>query len=221
MIKGIAALSMLVDHLCLIVVAFFPYAEDLSLPVLWYSILTSIGRLAFPLFCFAAVEGFLHTGNRIRYVIRIFLCTIVSEPAFDYAFFNVWLEFTQQNVLFTIVLGIIGIWMCEFIVNRISEKSKHHILCYSAAVLPLLALAYIAQLFNTDYSALGVLTIGLMYVLRKQRIFACLADSAVLALDVSAAPLQFFGFFSVLPVFFYSGKKGSGLISISSIPLIC
>ena len=53
------------------------------------------------------VEGFYHTGNIRRYELRLLLFAAVSEIPFDLAFSWRVLEFTYQNIFFTLFLGLL------------------------------------------------------------------------------------------------------------------
>ena len=69
-LKLIAILSMLIDHAGATIIRTLWQSPVISSSVsqsrLWseiYKISRSVGRIAFPIFCFLIVEGFLHTRN--------------------------------------------------------------------------------------------------------------------------------------------------------------
>ena len=83
-LKIIAIITMLIDHIGAVVIAPVMiqrsgnlYMEDDLYGI--YSLLRTIGRIAFPIFCFLLVEGFVHTRNVKRYAIRLGLFAIISE----------------------------------------------------------------------------------------------------------------------------------------------
>ena len=74
-----------------------------------YDTFRMIGRIAFPIYSFLIVQGFVHTRSVSKYCIRLFLFAFLSEFAFDIGFNQVLFETYSNNVFFTLGLGLIGI----------------------------------------------------------------------------------------------------------------
>lgn len=77
-----------------------------------YIVMRAIGRFGFPIFCFLLVQGFIHTHNRKKYALRLFLFALISEIPFDFAFSGTWFFSSYQNVFFTLFFGMLA--MCAF-----------------------------------------------------------------------------------------------------------
>lgn len=209
-IKLIAILSMLIDHFAAVVLTrYYSLSSEPEKLYKIYEIMRAIGRLAFPLFCFFAVEGFLYSKNRFKYLSRLAIFAILSEPAFDMAFSGQWLDFTQQNVMLTIFMGIIGIWLFERIQEIIHSKFGKNPLSYIIGIIPIFAIAHIAHILHSDYGAVGIFTISVIYILNEYKPFAFLVGISVLVLGYGQIELS--AFWAIIPILFYSGKRGFGL----------
>lgn len=128
-IKVLAALLMVIDHAGLV---FFP--EQL--------IFRYLGRLSFPLFAWLLGQGEKHTRDVYAYLLRIVIWGVISQPIYFVLFHN-----GQLNILFTLALGLIALFLPSLI---------------GAKYLVWIAMAIIAQIINADYGAYGVFTIILM-----------------------------------------------------------
>lgn len=86
-LKIIAIVTMLIDHIAATVIIrilkFGGYNDGLYQ---LYRVMRNIGRIAFPIFCFLLVEGFMHTRDREKYALRLGCFAAVSEIPFDLAF---------------------------------------------------------------------------------------------------------------------------------------
>ena len=82
--------------------------------------MTAVGRLAFPIFAFMAVEGYFHTHSFKRYAQRMLVFAILSEIPFDLMYGGTWFYPVHQNVIWTLLIGLLGIRAME----AVREKGK-------------------------------------------------------------------------------------------------
>lgn len=102
--------------------------------------LNAIGRLAFPLFCFCLVEGFLHTGNRKKYLIRLCVFALLSEVPFDLALFGKWYYPNNQSIMLTLVIAFVYLVVREWV----SKKAIPEYIRTISLILGSVALTYLA-----------------------------------------------------------------------------
>jgi len=214
-LKWIAILTMLIDHIgaALLEVGLLPKIANAVLAGnsleyvisdyhFWYrfdAILRAIGRLAFPIFCFLLIEGFLHTKNVKKYALRLGLFALISEIPFDLAFNNSVFELTYQNVFFTLFIGLIVLCGIKYFEATLPAQWKP--LRYLVAVTGMIA----AHFLQTDYSAFGILLIVLLYEFRNSRNWQCIAGVIITLFQSHTAPLAF------LFIYFYNGERGKHL----------
>ena len=157
-----------------------------------------IGRISFPLICFLLIEGFCHTEDRRKYLMRMGCFALISEIPFDLAFFGK-LDLQRQNVFFTLFTGILLLYALEK-----AETLEHSPLIRSFMMAAAILAGYAAATAGRfDYSYMGILLIAALYLFRKDRKKQCIAG-AVLSLYELTAALAF------ILVGKYNGEKGDG-----------
>lgn len=185
-LKMIAAGSMCVDHVGAL---FFPDVELLRI----------LGRIAFPLFCFLAAEGFCHTRNVNRYLVNLLICACVSELFFDAVFFGKLVP-NRNNSVFTLAGGVASL----LVIQRVN--------LLTGSVFALIA-GYFLQFAGMDYGFYGVILIVLMYLARqygmntKQNMYLSWGIIALFMIFYKRS-IQAYGAFSIIFMVLYSGKKG-------------
>jgi hypothetical protein len=201
-LKLIAIVTMLIDHTAAVLVASLIRSQRLNSPEIYdiYTIMRDIGRIAFPIFCFFIVEGFHYTRNAWKYAARLALFALISEIPFDLALNNRFLEFSYQNVFFTLLVGLLTIQCISLLRKKMGTTALSWIVVCAVALVGMLA----ADLLRTDYGSRGVLCIVVFYAFRSSRLWQVVFGNIayVLLLQEPFAALAF------APIAAYNGKRG-------------
>ncbi len=193
MLKIIAMVSMVSDHV-----------GDLFFPgVMW---LRMIGRLAMPLFSFCIAEGYAHTRDKNRYLLRMGIFALISEVPFDLAFEGK-VGFGHQNIMLTFFLSILALKIFDLIRGEEPRNIGKTVL----GTLAVLVMAGLALLLRADYTIFAVIAVFLFYVLRNRHpLVRSGVGVAFLALTRTMGYYCTTGF-SLIPLLLYNGKRGRGL----------
>lgn len=189
-----AMLLMLCDHLQLTLLPDLP-------------VLRCIGRLAFPLFAFMAVEGYLHTRSLKNYLLRLLMLAVISEIPFDLLVSGSVFDPMHQNVIWTIILGL----CCIRAFENISADLKK--MLSAVVIIASLAAAIIARV---DYSSAGVLTLLAFYAFRgnivrcrlMQLLSLAFINLVLLGGIEFAFPYQALAVLSLPIIWLYDGSQG-------------
>ena len=207
MLKIIAAITMLVDHMGLL---FFPNEE----------IFRIIGRFAFPIFAFMIAEGCRYTRNKARYFSMIFglafICQVVYY-VFDGSLY--------MCVLVTFSLSILALFALDNFKYIAFESDASLLQKFLAGGLfiAVVAFIYFLNLFmQIDYGFWGCMLpvfAGLLHMPKNCNIaFLQKLDNnltGVILLGLGLVPLmlevgwvQPYSLMALVPLLLYSGKRG-------------
>jgi len=181
--------------------------------------LTCIGRIAFPIFAFMIVEGYFHTRNLKKYVLRLLAFAVLSEIPFNLMTGSSLFFPLHQNVLWSFLLSIGLIHWNE----KVKEKTVWlRVLIACASVL----LGSIAGLLTmVDYYHAGILTVLAFYFFRQKNLWCligrifCLWYINVELLGGLVYEWQLFGYpitiaqqafalLALIPIELYRGRQG-------------
>lgn len=198
-LKIIACISMFCDHF-----------GDVFFEKLTF--LNYIGRLAFPIFCFQIVQGYIHTHDIKKYIFRLSLFALISQIPFM-LFYHAVFDSFAINVIFTLLFGLFSI--------LIYDKYNKFV-----GVCSCLFLGTIAQVCQFDYGFFGVFIILMFYIFHNKKIAMSLMFAIAVFIRYSIPLLQnglsisylflngkysmlvYSTIFSIVPIIFYNGKKG-------------
>ena len=198
-LKMMALVIMLIDHIGAVIVR-----RTMSMPGFdhdfWsslYSPMRYIGRLAFPIFCFLLVEGFVHTSNVKKYLRGMLIFALISEIPFNLGITGSLFSLQYQNVFFELAFGIIALICFEKIENKYSNYIGQAILRLTVIIL----FAGLAEFLKFDYGMYGIISIVALYAFRGNRLMQLLVGALTFYWE-PVAPLAF------LLIALYNGKRG-------------
>jgi hypothetical protein len=135
-LKMVGVATMLIDH-----VGYLFFYEDITPRI--------IGRMAFPIFAYCLVVGFVNTGSVKKYLGRLILTGLVSQPIYVWAMGVPW---NSPNILLTFAVSLVAL---EFL----NKKSW----------IGYLATLCAAFCLNVDFGLNGVVLISIFYLVRNSR----------------------------------------------------
>ena len=106
-------------------------------------------------------------------------------------------------LLFTGVIGALVAGVALLIFRKVRGGQRTQLFCAELTVL--VFWMCVAEAFMTDYSGMGVLTIGVMYFYRKRKVISALAGCIVLTI-MSVSEIT--AFFTLIPIALYNGSRG-------------
>ena len=198
MLKIIAMVSMVFDH---VGDMFFPDSDWMRM----------VGRIAMPIFAFCITEGYIHTRNKNKYLMRMGIFALISEVPFDLAFDGK-IGLSHQNIMLSFFLAIIALMLFDLIRGSKDEiKGRYSAWRIMLGALAVIAMAVLAFLVKADYTMFAVASVFLFYAFKDTNHFVRpIPGVAFLALTRTVGYYCTTGL-SIIPLLLYNGKKGKGL----------
>lgn len=198
-LKLIACITMLTDHIA------YVFGAPGSL---LFAAMRIIGRIAFPVYCFLLTEGIHHTGNEKKYLLRLGILTLLSEPVYDLMCYRRLIYMGGQSVMVTLLLGAV---MC------LAMKKLPKLWIKIVMVVPFYILA---KYTHGDYGVNGILMIAMFMLIREMPLrevflvplfgFLCYRMGGWKVRFLwQPLPVQWYAMLALIPILLYNGQKGS------------
>ena len=205
-LKWIALITMFIDHIGAGILKFSePFTAGDKRWI--YLSIRAVGRIAFPIFCFLLVEGYMHTRSKWKYLFNLLIFALISEIPFDLLFRRKIFAFDYQNVFFTLAIGLIVIWVMELLEEKISYP-----LVFIPQIMVVSAGAYLAYFLRTDYDNWGIVLIALLFLTGRNRRLQCMSAAAFIILSSLTgmeSELEAFAALAFVLVAFYNGQRNN------------
>ncbi len=192
-LKIIACAAMFTDHACKVFIRGTTPSVILT---------NTVGRIAFPLFAFLLLEGFLYTRNRAKYARNLLITALISEPFFDKALHGEWIYWAKQNTCFTLLLGLLMLICLE----KLHEKDNLYLM------MPVAAAFLCAFYFmRVDYGLMAGVSFLACYLFRfLHPWFIGLIISTILAIGFRTPG----AYLCMIPLALYNKKRGNAPVPV-------
>lgn len=197
-LKYIAFLSMLIDHVNKALM--YPLVTENGFLRYVSDVFDILGRVAFPLFMFFLVEGFFKTGNRFKYLLNLIVFGIISEIPFDLFQSAVLFQPNSNNVMFTLALALVMIW----VIDELKVPKSYIIppvLWFPVSIIIVITVCLLSMIWGLDYEYHGILIAYFFYIFRNNPILSIIGGY----LSIFKTPWALLGFGLTLT---YNGKRG-------------
>jgi hypothetical protein len=210
-LKIIAAISMMIDHIGLV---FFPHEE----------IFRILGRIALPIFAFMIAEGCRYTRNKLRYFLTVFLLAFICQTV--YLVYN---GDTYMSILVTFSLAILMIYALQYFKSVLFDKSKsvlEKVISFLIFALSVITVYYLNTVLEIDYGFFGCLLpvfVAIFHPTKNARmeyikkfdklpVYIVSLGIGMLLLALNSESIQYWSFIALIPLLLYSGKRGKARI---------
>lgn len=187
-IKVIAFSLMIIDHVGRL---FFPQA----------TIFVIIGRLSFPLFAWLAAQGEKYTSDIKKYVFRLLLWGVITQPIYAKFYYSVFSVSGELNILFTLALGVITIRCTKLVESKFLK------------FLIVMAFMIIGELLRVEGRIASLITIYLMSIIdfKSAKWWLFFVGYRLLFVYINQwSYVELFAIASVGIIALYNGEKGGG-----------
>ena len=204
-LKKIAMGTMFIDHAAVAIIygcglnGWSPLAANIGLAM------RLVGRMAFPLYAFMLVQGFMWTRDWKKYLLRVVLFAFVSEIPFNLALSNkIWYSNTQ-NTMMTLALGLVCMKMLEVLEQKYKDEK---IMSLALGAWVVVGAMIIATLFKIDGGAFGLLLVVLFYLFRHRPAEQGVAGCVGLLLIYGFSLSVLFAWIAIFFISRYNGERG-------------
>lgn len=194
-LKYIAFISMIIDHANNALIT--PLLDGQGFLLHLSNLFSILGRIAFPIFVFFIVEGFFKTRSRKKYLLTLLVFGIISEVPFDMFTSKTFFDPYWNNMMFTLALCLIMIWLVDILKGRI----KNRLLWYIVSIFVVAIFAFMAMQLSLDYDYHAIVVAYLFYIFYDKPILG----AGLGYLSIIKELYSFLGFAMTLT---YNGERG-------------
>lgn len=144
-----------------------------------------IGGFAVPIFAFLLVEGFRHTSDVKKYLLRLLLLAFVSEVPYDLAMHQSFMDFSMQNAAFGVAVSLMMLYVLDLF-----KEGKGAVAVLARICTVIGALVWVS-LLRVQFGPSTVLLVAIFHVFYARNVLKTLLGLLVSLIHITG-PLSFY-----------------------------
>lgn len=205
-LKKLAMGTMFIDHAAVALIyncglgEVSPFFETLGIAM------RLIGRMAFPLYAFLLIQGFLYTRDWKKYVARVAMFAVISELPYNLVAGKKFLYPAEQNTMFTMAVGLLCMKMVSDLEEFECSTGNKWFRWFGTVMVAGVGIA-VAEVWHMDYGMYGILLLMVFYVFRFRPVEQLMGGCVVLFLMYQ----NYYAFAAWIAIFLisrYNGERG-------------
>ncbi len=156
---------------------------------------------AVPIFALLLAEGFAHTKDWKKYLLRVAAVALVSEIPYDLAINGSFWDMGLQNPCIGLLVGMVLLYLY----SRFTEPTAAHRLLKAFV---LIAAILWAEMLNIEHGTPLVLLVALFWLMRERTGLRGLVGAGVALACTVVSPYYLVSSMGCLPVHMYNGEQG-------------
>lgn len=164
-------------------------------------VLQAMETCAIPFFALLLVEGFRHTSDFRKYLLRVLGAAVLSEIPYNLAMSGKLLDMSSRNPVFGVALALIMLYFY----GRFPGKSGKNLAIKIAVTFA--ALLWPVML-GVAFGSAVVLTAAVMWVFREKPLLRNIGGACAVIACALSSPFYLAAPMGVLGAHFYNGEKG-------------
>ena len=178
-------------------------------------VLQAVETCAVPIFCFLLVEGFQHTKDPVKYLLRVLGVAVISELPYNLAMSGSLWDASTRNPAFGLVLGLVMLLIFKRFDGKGFGKLMMKVIVATAGVIWAVMLGIVE-------GQSCVVLVAVLWAARNQKQFRSFIGCGAAACCTVFSPFYLAAPMGFMAVHFYQGEQGeeNRLINYAAYPAL-
>lgn len=164
-------------------------------------VLQAVESCAVPIFAFLTVEGYQHTSDHKKYLVRVILVALVSELLYNIVMDGKVISLYSRNPVWGVVLALVLLRLFRYADDRLKGSKILKIVMGLAGILW-------AKMLGVEHGVFFVIMVLVLWIMRSKPQFRLFVGMGAAAMCTAISPFYLASTMGFMAVHFFNGEKG-------------